>query len=396
MPATTYMVVDPRHDHSFRVPRPDLSMTLGVPSACTRCHAGRPAEWAARQAEAWYGRTPRGYHRYAEALHAGAIGAPGAAELLVGVATDIDQPAIARATALQRLATVPGAAAVGAGRAGAKDADPLVRRAAVSALERADPAQRIAILAPLLDDPVRTVRMEAARGLADAPRDRLTEAQRPALDRGLAEYVAAERFNADRPESHVNLGLLYAAQQRIADAEAALRTALEVNPQFAPAAVNLADLFRATGRDGEGERVLRAALEREPRSAAAHHALGLLLVRRQRLPEAVAELDTAARLAPESARYGYVHAVALHETNGAKPAVEALSRVLARHPYDRETLAALVNYTGKLGDPRQALRYARRLAELEPANTDVHWLVERLGTTLDDDRTRRARRAPTN
>ena len=71
MPTTTYMVVDPRHDHSFRVPRPDLSVTLGVPNACTRCHADRPAAWAAKQVEAWYGRAPRGYQRYAEAFGGG-------------------------------------------------------------------------------------------------------------------------------------------------------------------------------------------------------------------------------------------------------------------------------------------------------------------------------------
>ena len=69
MPTTTYMVVDPRHDHSLRVPRPDLSVKLGVPNACTRCHAGRPgrvggqAEWRPGT-----GTTPRGYQRYGEAL----------------------------------------------------------------------------------------------------------------------------------------------------------------------------------------------------------------------------------------------------------------------------------------------------------------------------------------
>ena len=108
MPTTTYMVVDPRHDHSFRVPRPDLSVKLGVPNACTRCHADRPAEWAAKQVETWYGRAPRGYQRYAEALDTAAIGGAGAAELLQAVARDGDQPAIARATALARLGSVAG------------------------------------------------------------------------------------------------------------------------------------------------------------------------------------------------------------------------------------------------------------------------------------------------
>ena len=378
MPTTTYMVVDPRHDHSFRVPRPDLSVTLSVPNACTRCHVGRPAEWAAKQVVAWYGHPPRGYQRYAEALSAASIEGPGAADLLQAVARDGDQPAIARASALGRLSPLPGSAALEVVRAGLKDGDPLVRRAAAGALEGADPALRVELLASLLNDPVRAVRMEAARALVGAPRDRLTDPQRTALDRGLGEYVAAEQFNADRPESHLNLGLLYAGQRRFADAEVALRAALEVDQGFVPAAVNLADLYRATGRDPEGERLLRHVLDRDRHSAAAHHALGLFLVRQKRMPEALAELEAAARLAPESARYGYVYAVGLRGTGRPKQVMEALRRVLARHPYNRDTLAALIQYSREQGDPRQALGYARRLAELEPANAELRQLVDRL------------------
>ena len=376
MPTTTYMVVDPRHDHSFRVPRPDLSVTLGVPNACTRCHADRPAAWAAKQVETWYGRAPRGYQRYAEAFGAAAAGAPGAGELLAAVARDGDQPAIARATAIARLG--PGAGGVDAARAGLKDADPLVRRAAATAFESLEPARRVEPLAPLLDDPVRAVRMEAARLLAAVPRERLTDAQRTALDQGLMEYVAAERFNADRPESHLNLGLLYAAQRRTPEAEAALRTALVVDPRFVPAAVNLADLYRAAGREAEGEQVLRDILKQDPRSATAHHALGLLLVRQKRMPEAMPELEAAARLAPESARYGYVYGVGLDGAGRRKQAIETLERSLLRHPHDRDTLSALVAFTREQSGPRQALVYARRLAELDPTNPEVRQLVQRL------------------
>jgi len=176
----------------------------------------------------------------------------------------------------------------------------------------------------------------------------------------------------------VNLALLHAAQQRPAEAEAELRTALELDPRFIPAAVNLADLYRATGREAEGESVLRDVLKQAPGGAAAHHALGLVLVRSKRMPEAMAELETAARLAPESARYGYVYAVALNETRGPKPATEALLRVLARHPYDRETLSALVTYARAQKNPGQALLYARRLAGLDPANAEARQLVEYL------------------
>jgi predicted CXXCH cytochrome family protein len=376
MPATTYMVVDPRHDHSFRVPRPDLSVSLGVPNACSRCHADRPAEWAARQVEAWYGRTPRGHQQYAEALRAGAIGAPGSVGQLLAVARDGAHPAIARASALERLPPSP--SAPDAVRASLEDPDALLRRAAARALESAEPSLRLELLTPLLEDAVRVVRQEAARALADVPGDRLTQTQRAALDRGLAEYVAAQRFDADRPESHLNLGLLYVVQQRPVDAEAALKTALELDPHFAPAAVNLADLYRATGREGDGERVLRGVLAHDARSAAARHALGLLLVRQRRTAEAVAELEAAARLAPESPRYGYVYAVALHGTGRPAPARQALGRVLSRHPYDGDTLWAAATYALEQGDTDQALGHARRLAELQPANAEARRLVDRL------------------
>ena len=151
-----------------------------------------------------------------------------------------------------------------------------------------------------------------------------------------------------------------------------------MDPRFGPASVNLADLYRATGRDAEGERVLRDALKQDPRSAAAHHALGLLLVRQKRMAEAMPELEAAARLAPESARYGYVYAVGLGGTGRPKHAIEVLERVLTRHPNDRDTLSALVAYAREQSRPRQALVYARRLADVEPTNSEVRQLVERL------------------
>ncbi|MGH7387909.1 MAG: tetratricopeptide repeat protein, partial [Candidatus Rokuibacteriota bacterium] len=98
----------------------------------------------------------------------------------------------------------------------------------------------------------------------------------------------------------------------------------------------------------------------------------------KRTPEALTELEAAARLAPESARYGYVYAVALNDTGRPKQATGVLLRVLARHPNDRDTLFTLIAYSRAQGDSRQALGHARRLAQLEPANPEVRQLVERL------------------
>ena len=149
MPARTYMLVDVRHDHSFRVPRPDLSVSLGTPNACNDCHGDRNAKWAAAAVARWFPDGRSGQPHYGEALHAGRSGAPDAAAKLLAIAADAKQPAIVRASAIAQLDPNERATPDAARRA-VSDPDPLVRLAAVSAAERFEPASRLATLLPLL------------------------------------------------------------------------------------------------------------------------------------------------------------------------------------------------------------------------------------------------------
>jgi Tfp pilus assembly protein PilF len=68
------------------------------------------------------------------------------------------------------------------------------------------------------------------------------------LNHATDEYIAAQELNAERPEAHLNLGLLYARENNLDRADAELKTALSLDPAFAPAAVNLADLYRGEQR----------------------------------------------------------------------------------------------------------------------------------------------------
>jgi tetratricopeptide (TPR) repeat protein len=299
MPTTTYMVVDPRHDHSFRIPRPDRTVALGVPNACNQCHAGRSAQWAADAIAQWFPQAKPGFQTFAAALDAGDRGAPGAQGALIRIAEDRAQPAIARASAVQRLGRYLGAVTLPTVANALNDPDPMVRAAGVDGLSGADAATRARLLARLLDDPDRLVRMEAARALAGEPEARLAPDARTRFERALEEYVAAQRFNADRPEAQAALGNLEANRGRHAEAAAAYRKALELDPAFAQAALNLADLQRSLARDDEAERILRELLKRAPQSAPGHHALGLALVRQRRTLEALEELALAAKLAPD-------------------------------------------------------------------------------------------------
>ncbi|GAM64221.1 probable deca-heme c-type cytochrome [Vibrio ishigakensis] len=64
MPETTYMQVDPRRDHSWQIPRPDLSEHLGTPNVCTDCHTDQTNQWAAQQVRAWFPDSPRYKERH--------------------------------------------------------------------------------------------------------------------------------------------------------------------------------------------------------------------------------------------------------------------------------------------------------------------------------------------
>ena len=77
-------------------------------------------------------------------------------------------------------------------------------------------------VAPLLSDPVRAVRIETARALAGADPQAMTPDQRTALAKAIQELVAAEMIDADRPEAHLNLGLLDVRLGRPTEAEAAV------------------------------------------------------------------------------------------------------------------------------------------------------------------------------
>ena len=204
------------------------------------------------------------------------------------------------------------------------------------------------------------------------PQDRLAPADRDRLARALADYVTAQRVNADRPEHRLNLAQLYLQQQRLADAEAEFMAARALDPAFPPVYVGLAQLYGQQHRDAEGERTLRDALARLPddpqlHHAQLHHALGLNLVRQRRVADALPELARAAAGDPATPRYAYVYAIALNSSGRSDDAIKALEASHARHPADRDTLFALVTINRDAGHPDAALAWAQQLAAIDPS-----------------------------
>jgi tetratricopeptide (TPR) repeat protein len=263
-------------------------------------------------------------------------------------------------------------------RALLQDADPSVRIAALGMIARAGPANRVLSGAPLLADPIRGVRIEAARLLADIPDAQIPEGKRAARAAALLEYENALALEADWPSGQVNLGNLRLRQGRSDEAIAAFERAIVLDKSFAGAYVNLADLLRQLGRDPEAEKVLRRGLAVLPRDADLHHSLGLLLTRKGDRDAALKEFVEAAKLAPDNARYAYVHAIAVDSAGKRAQALTLLRSANKRHPNDLDILSALLSISRETGDRQAALRYAKQLAEMLPGNPNLSRLIAEL------------------
>lgn len=396
MPETTYMVVDPRRDHSIRIPRPDLSVLHQTPNACTGCHSDQSAQWAADAVVSWRAKgsakkaASTSSPHYSEQLTTAQI--PGDTGVkLMQLAMNGTQPAIARAAALAQLPANPQSLLAVQTNLGA--ADPLVRRAAVDALAMVPPEQRLTDLWPLVNDPVKTVRMGVAAQLAGVNTEPLPKERQQALRQLFEEYQQALQLHADMPAAQVNLGLLFTARRLYGKAEQAYQQALSLDSLHAGAYLNLADLYRQLNRDNEGEKLLRQALARLPDGAAVAtpqasqratvlHSLGLLLVRQKRYADALSALEQATTLAPDQMRYGYIYAVALNSQGQADAALERLQALDQRFPNEVEVLMALVDILTRQKRWREALNYAEQMQSLQPDNQQLQQWIGYLRSQL--------------
>ncbi len=381
MPTTRYMEIDARHDHSIRVPRPDRTVSMGVPNACTQCHAQRSAAWAAEQVRAWYPTVVPGFQRFAEVFDASDRGVVGGVDSLMAIISDATWPAVVRASALARIGAYSSPLVRQAAAVGARDPNPMVRRWALDALRGVAPAERVGIAATLLTDSTRMVRQVAASQLAAVADSLLDPAQRRAFDLAAGEFVASQRYNADRAENRTTLGVYYIERGQTDSAVVQFRAAVVQWPTFADGYVNLAGALSLRRDEGHADSVLRAGLVLLPNEARLHHALGLSLARQGHLSEATASLAKASQLSGGDPAYAYPYAVVLNGTGRRREAIGVLLKALQLSPGDRDLLFALTTMYRDLGDSTAARRYAAELAKYFPNDAQARALQSALGAS---------------
>lgn len=394
MPSQRYMVVDPRRDHSLRVPRPDLSEKLGSPNPCLNCHRQQTDRWAADALRNWLGRDARGLQDYAQALDAGRSGALDAEQQLVRLIEDQTQPAIARASALQLLPPYLSQRSFEVLTRALKNTQPMIRKAALAATRSLSSSDRRVLLSPLLSDPLTSVRIEAARLLATIPAEQLAAKDRQPQARALEQFRQAQLMNGERPESHLNLGNLLRQQNQLQQAEQAYRQAISRQPTFSPAWSNLADLYRQQGDESRSMQILRQGLAATPEDPGLLMALGFAQVRQQQQTLALDSFAAAVAAAPDNSRNRYIYGVALRSAGQRLAGLEQLQQARQLFPANPDLLRALLD--AMLQDPAlqkqdpvlqlkllaKALQYARELSQITPPNPQLQRLIEQLDQRL--------------
>jgi tetratricopeptide (TPR) repeat protein len=368
MPVTVYMQRDPRHDHSFGRPDPELTLALDIPNACNRCHADHDASWAAGHVRTWYpDDAVRAQHReVATAIAAGRRGEPDAVPALLDLLAS-DRDAVRRASAARLLARFPTSSGVTPGLLAALRApEPIVRTGAAWAVAQRPslaPDAREALVAAL-DDPVLTVRVHAAVGLRDVDAQSLPPGPAKALARADAEWRTSQELGADTPEAHYNLAIVLASSGHAAEAEGEYRAALRLWPRSIQARHNLAMLLAQQGRAPEAAQELETLIADDPVPASAF-ALGLLYGQMGRWQDAARALARCLEEDPGYPRARYNRALALAKAGDTTAALDELERATDDPAARPEAVRTLVDLSRQVNDKARLERWVLEAARLD-------------------------------
>ncbi len=363
MPAKSYMVVDPRRDHSFRVPRPDLSVKIGTPNACTNCHTDHSARWAADRVLEWFPISRSGSPHFGEVLKAAeTFEDPGTSKRLVDLAKDQEAAGVVRATAVARLAQRLDEAVAREMLPLLRDTEPLVRAATVRALASAPSSLRGRFVAGFMNDDTRLVRQEAARATMDLPLQGLDQEQLKIVTNSRNDYQRTLQGRMDFPETHLQLGGLALIRRNLPAAQAAFQTAVRLDPQLVDAWMTLGRIAFAQDGPKSAATVLQSAIKKNPDTAILKQSLGNALLGQGLFDRGLKALEQARALEPREPSIpldiGRLHLAAKRPESAIKALEEARARGLLI-PEILEVLAIAYMQAGELaraGEVAKALQ----------------------------------------
>ncbi len=356
MPTTRYMGVDDRRDHSFKIPRPDISAKFNTPNACTSCHQDKPNTWASEQLVKWHG-PPKAIPSSKQLLMALNSNQTITLDDHLSIIADHKLDVISRATALSLLAYSTRTLTGETLKPYLMHEEALIRLSAANVATLLSPADKTALVVPLLTDKYKAVRVAAARSLVDS---KISAVEQNTFIVAFNELQLTNDISSWRGEGRMNKGISALQSGDLISAEKAFKATIAIEPYFDSGYINLADLYRSLQKPAQVSSVLMKGMKNLPKSDALHYSYGLHLVRQKSLVKAVEYFSKAMLLSPENTQYAYTYVLAM---DGAGQSVQALNKLksLILTYADKSQLRDLGLYLAQKLNNRESYDYFRRL-----------------------------------
>lgn len=376
-----YMGNDLRHDHSFRIPRPDLSIKLKTPNACTQCHRDKSDQWADSQYTKWYGLGRR--HHYGTTLYAGYQRDPMALQALEKLVIDELHPVNVRATALSILGRYSGYTNSSLMKRALTDMQPLIRYTAARFYGGYQPDQRLDLIAPLLYDPHKVIRAQAAMNLSTIPVSQFKPPYDDAFQKALREYESSMLYSSDFAFGRFNLGNLYANQGHYQKAVKQYKAAIKIDDHSFQVKNNLALLYNRMGENDNALSLFREAEKISPNNPDLAYSMGLLLYEQKEYSEALRYLEKAARGLPGRARVQYNLGLLYQFLKRDKEAEIFLKTAFALLPDNADFLLALADHFVRKKKFEEAKKYAQQLLAKHPGHPIAKRILDFVNQRID-------------
>jgi len=375
MPGAYFMGIDRRFDHSFRVPRPDLSLELGTPNACTNCHDDKTAEWALKYVNKWYGEKKKSH--YGTIFNDANNNKPGTDSALIHIINSNLYPEIVKATAIEHLAKYPTLASNQIIVQSLNNFDPLIRYSALyNYYNELDSNVIFTNLLPLLNDPIKAIRIEAANQLSLFNANRFSKQQYEALQKALAEYKRALEYVSDFPSGSYNLGNYYMKRNDLTNAIIAYKQAIAIDNLFYPAKSNLAMIYYQQGNLNEAAKLFQEMINTNPEVIDGYYYLSLLYAEQNHNKEAAALLEKAITKQGATIRI-YYNLGLMYQQMGENGKCEAtFAEGLKLDPQNFDLLYAMFSHYLSLQEIKKANPYINSLKKYYPSNENVqNWAL---------------------
>lgn len=376
MPSKVYMGNDVRHDHSFRIPRPDQSVTYGTPNACNDCHTDKSAKWSADAVVKWFGKD-RAYH-FSDDLIPGSKGGIQAEAHLQKLYADTSVPDIVKATAVHYMRTIPTTSVIQTLKKALTYSDAQVRYRAVQTLSVFPVEQWKDDLLPLLKDNVKAVRIAAADALLSVG-DLMPEEFKNVFASAKKELQDYLLYQADFSVGNVMIGDFYYRQRDLFNAEKFYLRGLKKDSMMNYVRFNLSALYNGQSRNSDALNILNQAKATDPANSRVYYQLALLQVEMNDPASAMMNFDKAVKLGSNEPRLYYNYGLLNQQAGKIKEAELIFLKGLKVDPENLAICYALSVMYLQNGEKTKAAGPAKILKKHEPGNVDFQAIFKEVG-----------------